>query len=104
MNCMNNLVNDFWKRLTYSRPDTLSVMSEKTGIPLATIKGWYSKGRLPKLEDAIIVSEYLGCSLDWLVLGKDVEKGSNKVSSLVQAYILADELTKSMVDRLLQLS
>ena len=104
MNCMNNLVNDFWKRLTYSRPDTLSVMSEKTGIPMATIKGWYSKGRLPKLEDAIKVSDYLGVSLDWLVLGKDVERSGNRVGSLVEAYLCTDEATRLVVNRILGLS
>ena len=32
MSNMKDLSNEFWERLTDSRPDTLAVMSEKTGI------------------------------------------------------------------------
>ena len=37
MRTMNNLVDNFWKRFTDTRTETLAVISDKTGIPLATI-------------------------------------------------------------------
>ena len=100
MSTMKDLVTEFWNRLTDSRPDTLAVMSEKTGIPLATIKGWHSKGRIPKLEEAIALSEYLGVSLDWLLLGKHSESFNDR---LIKSYRDSDELTKQIINKLLKL-
>ena len=97
---MNDLVESFWKRLTDSRPDTLAVMSEKTGIPLATIKGWHSKNRLPKTEEAIAIAKYLNVTLDWLLLGKRNESFNDR---LVQSYRESDELTKQIITKLLHL-
>ena len=97
---MNNLEQSFWKRLTDSRPDTLAVMAEKTGIPLATIKGWHSKGRIPKLEEAIALAEYLGVSLDWLLLGKHSESFNDR---LIKSYRDSDDLTKQIINKLLKL-
>ena len=100
MSNMKDLSNEFWERLTDSRPDTLAVMSEKTGIPLATIKGWHSKGRLPKTDEAIVLCEYLGVSLDWLILGKQSESFNDR---LIKSYRDSDELTKQIINKLLQL-
>lgn len=104
MRTMNKLVDSFWKRFTDTRTETLAVISDKTGIPLATMKGWNSKGRLPKLTEAIKLSEYLNVSLDWLVMGKAVEKGSSEsLDKLVSAYLKADEQTKYVVNRILDI-
>ena len=100
---MNNLTQDFWKRFSDTRHDTLAVVSEKTGIPLATIKGWNSKGRLPKLTEAIKLAEYLGVSLDWLILGKVVEREGDNISSVINAYIKADDKTKYVINRILEI-
>ena len=100
---MNNLTQDFWKRFSDTRQDTLAVVSEKTGIPLATIKGWNSKGRLPKLTEAIKLAEYLGVSLDWLILGKVVEREGNNISSVINAYVKADDKTKYVINRILEI-
>ena len=97
---MNDLVESFWKRLTDSRPDTLAVMSEKTGIPLATIKGWHSKNRLPKTEEAILIARYLNVTLDWLLLGKRNESFNDQ---LVKSYLESDELTQQIITKLLHL-
>ena len=100
MRTMNELVKEFWNRLTEARADTLSVMAQKTGIPLATIKGWHSKNRLPKLDEAIAISEYLGVSLDWLMLGKHSESFNDR---LIKSYRDSDDLTKQIINKLLNL-
>ena len=101
---MNDLTNEFWERFSETRTDTLAVVSEKTGIPLATIKGWNSKGRLPKISEAIKIAEYLNVSLDWLILGKVVESEGNEASRVLQAYLGSDEYTKELVRRVLKLN
>ena len=97
-------VLDFWSRVDSSRSSTLAHMSEGTGIPLGTLKNFRTRGLLPSLVDTVAIADYLGVSLDWLVLGKDVEQGSGRLSNLLKAYLCADDVTKLMVERILGLS
>lgn len=95
---------DFWERVDSSRSSTLAQMSEGTGIPLGTLKNFRTRRLLPSLVDTVAIADYLGVSLDWLVLGKDVERGGSRVGSLLKAYLCADDVTKLMVERILGLS
>ena len=92
----------FWKRFDESRTESLADVAKATGINNGSLRNLHSSGKLPNLADTVVLADYLGWSLDWLVLGKVVEQ-KESVSRLVKAYLLADELTKRMVDRLLGL-
>jgi transcriptional regulator with XRE-family HTH domain len=63
----------FWNRIRKLIKDggyTQRQFADFCGIPLNTLRGWMSKGILPPLEDAYIMSGKLSVSIDEFVLGK----------------------------------
>ena len=53
---------------------SLKAVSEATGIPRSNISDWLS-GAEPRLNDSILsLAKYLGCSIDYLVSGKEPEE------------------------------
>lgn len=91
---------DFWSRFDSVRNGTLEDVSKFTSIPLGTLKNLRTRKLLPNLADTTAIAEYLNVSLDWLVLGKVSENINDK---LLVAYSNADELTKLMVHKLLNI-
>ena len=100
MNNMNNLADKFWERFSSVKNDSIANIAVKTGISENTMEGWKVKGRLPKMKDAVTLCEYLGVSLDWLILGKSSENFNDR---LVKAFKDSDELTKQIIIKLLDL-
>ena len=49
---------------------TISALAEKTGIPRNTITNWVLHKRTPLIDALWKLSEYFGCSIDYL-LGKE---------------------------------
>ena len=96
-------IMDFWKRVDEARQGTLDELSKGTGIPIGTIKNFRTRHTLPSLADTSAIAEYLNVSLDWLVLGKVVEKGSEDLNDVVAEYKKSDNLTKLLVQRTLGL-
>lgn len=67
---------DFLERVTYvlgKKSATRPWLAKESGVSLDTINGWYNKGRLPKLNDAIRIAEALQVSVDYLATGRVVE-------------------------------
>ena len=93
----------FWDRFDEARQDTIDALCKETGISNNTIRGLRSHGKLPNLADTIAIADYLKVSLDWLVLGKVVEKGSDDLNEVVTEYRKSDNLTKLLVQRTLKL-
>ena len=93
-------VLDFWMRFDSVRNGTLEDVSKFTNIPLGTLKNLRTRKLLPNLADTTAIAEYLNVSLDWLVLGKVSENMNDK---LLVAYSKADELTKMMIHKLLNI-
>lgn len=96
-------IMDFWNRVDEARKGTLDELSKGTGIPIGTIKNFRTRHTLPSLADTSAIAEYLNVSLDWLVLGKVVEKGSEDLNEVVLEYRKSDNLTKLLVQRTLKL-
>lgn len=96
-------IMDFWNRVDEARKGTLDELSKGTGIPIGTIKNFRTRHTLPSLADTSAIAEYLNVSLDWLVLGKVVEKGSEDLNEVVVKYKKSDNLTKLLVQRTLKL-
>lgn len=96
-------IMDFWNRVDEARKGTLDELSKGTGIPIGTIKNFRTRHTLPSLADTSAIAEYLNVSLDWLVLGKVVEKGSEDLNEVVTEYKKSDNLTKLLVQRTLKL-
>lgn len=96
-------IMEFWNRVDEARRGTLDELSRGTGIPIGTIKNFRTRRTLPSLADTSAIAEYLNVSLDWLVLGKVVEKGSEDLNEVVTEYRKSDNLTKLLVQRTLKL-
>ena len=103
MNMQQIGILDFWNRVDEARKGTLDELSKGTGIPIGTIKNFRTRRTLPSLVDTSAIAEYLQVSLDWLVLGKVVEKGSEDLNDVVAEYRKSDNLTKLLVQRTLKL-
>ncbi len=41
------------------------------GLKQQTISGWYTRGSIPKADDALRIADYLGVSPWWLVFGEE---------------------------------
>lgn len=96
-------VMNFWSRFDDVRKGTIEDVSKGTGIPNGTLRNLRARKMLPNLADTIAIAEYLNVSLDWLVLGKVVEKGSEDLNEVVVEYKKSDNLTKLLVQRTLKL-
>lgn len=96
-------VMNFWSRFDDVRTETIEEVAKATGISQGTIRNLRSRKMLPNLADTIALADYLNVSLDWLVLGKVVEKGSEDLNEIVQEYKKSDNLTKLLVQRTLGL-
>lgn len=62
-------------------------LAEFVGVKPNTVSDWLNKGSSPKLEHLCRISEFLGVSLDFLVMGKEfVQNTANNInnSSIVQ--------------------
>ena len=96
-------VLDFWNRFDSVRKGTLNDVSQGTNIPVGTLKNLRTRKLLPSLLDTVVIADYLGVSLDWLVLGKVSSEKEEDVSLVLKAYLDSDELTKALVKRTLML-
>lgn len=54
-----------------------TLLSKESGIPIPTINGWLTKGRLPRAEQLVKLSEYFNVSADYL-LGLDSDDLADK--------------------------
>lgn len=91
----------FWGRVDEVREGTLEDMANGTGISQGTIRNLRSRKMLPNLADTVVIAEYLGVSLDWLVLGKVSTEKTIELSRVLKAYEEADTITKMLVSKVL---
>ena len=91
----------FWNRVDEIRNGTLEEMANGTGISQGTIRNLRSRKMLPNLADTVVIAEYLGVSLDWLVLGKVSTEKTNELSRVLKAYEESDTITKMLVLKVL---
>jgi len=96
-------VIQFWNRVDSARKGTLEDMSNKTGISEGTLRNLRCRKMFPNLTDTVLIADYLGVTLDWLVLGKVSSEKEEEVSSILKAYLDSDEVTKLLVKRTLML-
>ena len=57
------------KHLREGKGKTIKEVSQETGISRAALHKWESDFNKPRLAELIIMAEYYGASLDYLVLG-----------------------------------
>ena len=100
MRNMENNADKFWNRVDSVRQETLAVICEKSGVNLGTLKGLRKNSKYPNLMDTVALAEYLGCTLDWLVLGVTPAE-TQQLEDILLAYVNADLDTKHVVNRIL---
>ena len=68
---MNDKGYDFWKRIDAMRKtSSLSSICNATGIKYSRVKENRSDNRIPCVEDLYLLSNYLGCSIEYLLTGE----------------------------------
>lgn len=75
-----------------------TLLSKESGIPIPTINGWLTKGRLPRAEQLIKLSEYFNVSADYLLgldsddlPGKKIPENINSDAKTTRRSAISDE-------------
>lgn len=72
----------FWNNvnnLIKSQKSTQDILCKQTGISINTLRGWISKGVLPRTDEAVKIATALHTSVEYLVTGKEYEVDSKVV-------------------------
>ena len=64
---------DVFMQLCQRKGVTVYQVCRATGIPSSTMSDWKSGRSVPKLEKMMMIADYFGVSLDYLVTGKETE-------------------------------
>jgi len=102
MKNMENNADKFWSRVDSVRDNTLAVLCETAGVNLGTIKGLRKNSKYPNLLDTVALADALGCTLDWLVLGR-TNAETQELEDVLLAYVNSDEDTRHVIRRILGL-
>lgn len=93
---MNDKGYDFWKRIDAIRKTkTLSSICNATDIKYSRVKDNRSDNRLPSLEDAYKIANYLGCSMEYLLTGESY------VACLEADYVIKNKEARLLVKRIM---
>ena len=73
----------FWKQVDSIRPkEDLKVFAKRNGLDYIRLVNQRSDCRIPKLEDAYLLSVALGCSLEYLITGKEEHRYEARVKAV----------------------
>ncbi|MBR1747201.1 MAG: helix-turn-helix transcriptional regulator [Clostridia bacterium] len=67
-------------------------VAKESGIPMPTLNGWLTKGRLPRYEQIILLSKYFHVSADYL-MGMEDDAGKKRNDS-DRAYLITPEVIR----------
>ena len=57
--------------LLAEKGENRNIVCAALGLKQQTISGWYTRGSIPKADDALRIADYLGVSPWWLVFGEE---------------------------------
>ena len=66
---------------------TQKELSEKTGISINTIRGWFSKNLTPDVVSAVKVAQVLNVSVEYLVTGENPVDNSQALRDKIQEAV-----------------
>jgi len=72
-------IRAFWSRvktLLKTKAVTQKEAAKACGISFDKFRQWMSRGMIPPLSSAFLLSRYLGVSLEYLITGKGTDKAS----------------------------
>ena len=94
---------DFWANVDHElkrQGRKRAWLSKKTGISINTLNGWSTKGRHPRITEAVLIASALGTSVESL-LGKTPVETTDL--SQVELSSLCDLLSRLSHDELLEI-
>lgn len=77
-----NIFLETLKKELDSRQLTQKWLSEKTGISVNTIRGWFSKNLSPDVFNAFKIAKALNTSVEYLVTGEQSSEEANQLKTL----------------------
>ena len=94
----NNKGFEYWKRVDgLNRLDSVKELAIQSGLDYVRIVNQRSDCRLPKCEDVLIMAQYLGVSMEYLLTGESEQMPA--LSPRVQALALKmEKLTDVQLD------
>lgn len=76
-----------------------TLAAKESGIPIPTINGWLTKGRLPRYEQLIQLCHYFDVSADYL-LGLETESGAKMIGESQKEYSADDLILAGKINEL----
>jgi len=79
---------DFWERVNETirqQKTTQEWVANKAGLNYQTLRGWVTKGMLPRADDAEAIAQALRTSVDYLITGKDSLGFSSPIREIAQS-------------------
>lgn len=87
---------ELWKRIDVLRGCIpLSQICKETGIKYTRVKKNRSDNRMPGIEDVYTLAHYLGCSMEYLLSGKD-----NSASPEAD-FVMSNESARLLIRRIM---
>ena len=99
---------DFWNnidRMLSERNCTLTDMCNKSGIAYNTVNGQRVRQSIPKLEQLLAMSQFLGTSIESIIMpNKQIESPHIKrIEAIRRACLIAPEEDLKLVERILRI-
>ena len=99
---------EFWNnidKLLRDRDLTLTDMCNKTGIAYNTVNGQRVRQSLPKLDQLLSMSRFLGTSMENLIMPSHDKKSPQmqRIDNIRKACLIASEEDLKLVERILRI-
>ena len=90
--------------LIASRGITAKELADELKLPDATIYRYLHQARVPKIDNVILLAQYFGVSVDWLLGLSDSQESPwpDNIRVLVHRYTVASPEDRRVVDILLE--
>lgn len=59
------------------------IMCSEIGLSINTVRGWVSKDVLPRVDDGILIANFLHTSLEFLITGKEENQYKELLEKIV---------------------
>lgn len=77
-------------------------LAENIGLSIGTLRNKINLNTLPTFETAIKISEFLNCSVEYLLFGSESNAFSNEEISLIKDYRILTPIQKQIIKMLFE--
>lgn len=100
-------VDKLWRnvdKVLFDESLSMKEFATRAGINYDTLRSWRTRGLPPKLEEAKLMADSLGMTIDSLFFGNTKKEKDEEETRLAEAIKKADSITKEMIYRILNIS